>query len=83
MSSINIPKLINGKCLCGAIQFNFVPKSLNVHACHCGMCRRHGGCASMTMDSSEGMPVVAQGQDLLTTYKSSEWGERIFWYDIQ
>ncbi|KAG7351131.1 glutathione-dependent formaldehyde-activating enzyme [Nitzschia inconspicua] len=69
---------INGNCLCGNIQFHFVPKSMNVHACHCGMCRRHAGCASMTIDSADGLPVVTKGKDLLTTFQSSGWGERSF-----
>ena len=71
---------MNGKCLCGAIEFHFVSKTMNIHACHCGMCRRQGGgCASLTLDSANGYPEVTQGEDLLTTYQSSDWGNRIFW----
>eukprot|EP00977_Amphora_coffeiformis_P026695 scaffold29073_cov184-Amphora_coffeaeformis.AAC.4 len=69
---------VPGKCLCGAIQFTITPKELHAHACHCNMCRTWTGSAgSMTVACQE-PPEFSQGKDLLTTFKSSEWGERCF-----
>ena len=31
---------ISGHCLCGAVAFTAKAETLNVGACHCGMCRR-------------------------------------------
>lgn len=66
-----------GKCLCGAVQFALTPKNLNVHVCHCDMCRCWTGGASMTL-GLEGPPGFTAGKDVVTTYKSSDWGERCF-----
>ena len=66
-----------GKCLCGAIQFTLTPKNLNAHVCHCDMCRRWSGSVSMTI-ACEGPPNFSKGKDIMTTYKSSDWGERCF-----
>jgi len=70
---------LGGKCLCGAIQFTVMPKTnaLNAHVCHCDMCRRHSGSASMTM-ACQGPPTITSGENLVTSYKSSEWGQRSF-----
>ena len=69
---------IKGQCLCGTIKFLATLKSLDVHACHCGVCRRQGGgCASMTI-SLQDRAKIESGEDKLTTFKSSEWGERLF-----
>ncbi|CAB9502458.1 expressed unknown protein [Seminavis robusta] len=68
---------IPGKCLCGAIQFSVVPKAFHSHGCHCSMCRRQSGSLTLTV-SCQGPPEFEKGKDLLTTFKSSEWGERCF-----
>lgn len=68
---------IPGKCLCGAIQFMVTPKTLHTHICHCSMCRTWAGSLTMTV-GLEGPPEFRSGEDLVTTYKASEWGERCF-----
>lgn len=35
--------VVNGKCLCGTIHFQFKVKSKEFDVCHCGMCRRWSG----------------------------------------
>jgi len=50
---------------------------MNADVCHCDMCRRHSGSVSMTI-ACEGPPIFILGEEIMTTYKSSEWGERCF-----
>jgi len=33
----------SGSCLCGAVQFSVSQPLLDVHACHCTMCRKQSG----------------------------------------
>mmetsp|Transcript_39609 Transcript_39609/g.95669 ORF Transcript_39609/g.95669 Transcript_39609/m.95669 type:complete len:149 (-) Transcript_39609:136-582(-) len=68
---------VAGKCLCGGIRFLVTPTDLHAHACHCDMCRKWSGAATLTVGCSA-PPTIEVGQDLLATYKSSEWGERSF-----
>ena len=63
--------------MCGGIQFVIKATDLHAHACHCGMCRAWSGAATLTVGCA-GPPTLKNGQELLTTYKSSEWGERSF-----
>mmetsp|Transcript_11145 Transcript_11145/g.24847 ORF Transcript_11145/g.24847 Transcript_11145/m.24847 type:complete len:159 (-) Transcript_11145:123-599(-) len=66
-----------GKCLCGAIQFTGALKEPCAHACHCGLCRRQLGAPSLTT-ALQGPPEYTRGQDRVTTYPSTQWGERCF-----
>lgn len=65
---------MKGKCLCGAIEVtaNVAPE---VHACHCGMCRRWGGGPAFVVEAKEG-GVEFMGKP--ATYRSSDWAERGF-----
>ena len=70
---------VAGKCLCGAIQFMVKPKNLEAHACHCGICRRWAGSPTLTI-ACDGPPEFKSPEmkELMSVYKSSEWGERTF-----
>lgn len=62
-----------GQCLCGAVSF-----SANIGdaitACHCIQCQRWtGGGPLMTVRASE---LVITGEDRISAYHASEWGER-------
>ena len=66
---------ITGNCLCGAVQYSCDADLDHAHACHCHMCQRAGGISLSVKCVS---PLKFEGEDNLTVYKSSEWGERLF-----
>ena len=67
---------IEGHCLCGAVRVAAAPKSRDVEACHCTMCRRWGGTAFL--DVQCGTDVEITGEEHITRYRSSDWAERGF-----
>jgi hypothetical protein len=67
---------VSGHCLCGAVSYRARAATHEVHACHCGMCRRWTGGPLMYFDT-EGAPEI-QGRDFVGVYPSSETGERGF-----
>ena len=69
---------VTGKCLCGSIQFVVTPTDYHTHACHCSMCRRWSSGSPTFTVGCTGPPEVLQGEQNLTTYQSSEYGERSF-----
>ena len=64
-----------GQCLCGAVRFTAESVHTDVHACHCGMCRRWGGGPAFA--TSVGA-VVFEGEQHISRFNSSEWAERGF-----
>lgn len=69
-------KMMNGKCLCGAVSVSVPVEKEVFDACHCGMCRRWGGGPLLTVDGSG--EAIFKGEEFITTYESSEWAERGF-----
>lgn len=67
---------LTGQCLCGAVKFKVEASPTAVFACHCGMCRRWAGGIALYLDI-EGAPQF-EGEDRISLYRSSEWGERGF-----
>ena len=67
---------LSGKCLCGAVTFTVTSASKHVGACHCGMCRKWSGGILLALEGSTDLKI--SGEDNLSVYKSSDWGERIF-----
>ena len=65
-----------GRCLCGAVSFSASESQDNVHACHCGMCRRWSG--GPFLGISCGQDVVFEGAEHITVFSSSAWAERGF-----
>jgi len=65
-----------GRCLCGAVTFSVDSEKRDVGACHCSMCRRWAGGPFMVVDAGDA--VTFEGEDSISVYKSSEWGERGF-----
>ncbi len=70
-----------GGCLCGAVRFSAPLKVgsdgvVKVGACHCGMCQRWGGAPYLAV-AGKG-PVEFEGEDSITRYHASDWGERGF-----
>ena len=69
------PQRLEGRCLCGAVDFSVQPQSLKVDACHCGMCRRHTGGVAMALDC-EPSSLTFTRDDGLALHASSDYGER-------
>jgi hypothetical protein len=66
----------SGKCLCGGVTVTIEAAEPQFDVCHCGMCRRWGGGPAVVVQASTG--IALEGQELVTTYASSEWAERGF-----
>ncbi len=67
---------LNGSCLCGSVRFSAQPKSNNVDACHCVMCRKWGG--GPFFSAGCGDAVNFEGVENITVFNSSKWAERGF-----
>ena len=65
----------SGGCLCGAARFTAVPTTLEVDACHCGLCRRWSGGVYLCMPCEN---VAFEDESVLGVYQSSAYGERVF-----
>ena len=63
----------SGECVCGAVRFT-LRADADMHACHCGLCRRWAGGAFMALSCGE--PVFAEAA-ALRAYGSSDWAERL------
>lgn len=66
----------SGLCLCGAVRVHMTPRSGNVDACHCTMCRRWSGGPFLGVDSEGALRF--EGEEAIAVYASSEWAERGF-----
>lgn len=64
---------LKGQCMCGAVTVTMVPAKPEIHACHCGMCRRWTGSAFLEIDAAPGT-LKAEGP--VRSFKSSDWAER-------
>lgn len=66
-----------GACLCGAVRYAVTDLPHHLHACHCTICRRISGAATMSI-SVPFAAIEVTGQDHVETYVSSEWAARSF-----
>ncbi len=66
---------LTGQCMCGAVKFSATAAKPTVGVCHCDMCRRWGSGPFMEVDCQE---VNFEGEDAISTIRSSEWAERGF-----
>lgn len=64
-----------GHCLCGAVTFDAADVQTEIHACHCGMCRRWSGGPAFAAGVGK---VTFAGEENLSRFDSSEWAERGF-----
>lgn len=64
---------LTGRCMCGAVTVTMVPARPELHACHCGMCRRWTGSAFIEIDAAPGTLKVTGP---VRSFKSSDWAER-------
>ena len=65
----------NGGCLCGAVRFEAEDVSSELHACHCGMCRRWSGGPGLAVQAGS---VAFTGEEHIGRFDSSDWAERGF-----
>lgn len=70
---------MNGKCLCGEIEFTFEPINNVAMNCHCSICRRsHGADYATLLISKKDSLRLLSGGPLLKEYASSKHGVRAF-----
>jgi hypothetical protein len=71
--------MIRGSCLCGQVRFELDGGIELINNCHCSMCRKAHGAAfgSFLHAESQGFRWTT-GEDLMTTYQSSEGNARVF-----
>lgn len=67
---------VSGHCLCGAVSYRATASSLDVSACHCGMCRRWTG-GPLIYIHVDDKPVFT-GAEQIGVFRSSDIGERGF-----
>lgn len=65
-----------GSCLCGAVNISVKTMSDKVGACHCTMCQKWAGGPLMAVDCGSDFSI--QGEENVTVFNSSDWGERGF-----
>ena len=68
---------LRGHCLCGGITLSVPVDSHEVHACHCGACRRWHGGPAMVLQAGADLRIES-GDTLVRRFVSSEWAERAF-----
>ncbi len=67
---------MTGSCLCGAVRFTAAPKTREVGACHCSMCRRWTAGPFLGLECGSTVEIADKSQ--LGVYRSSAWAERQF-----
>lgn len=66
-----------GGCLCGAVRYDAAEVPDHMHVCHCSICRKISGLATMSLNvPSDAMRVT--GAEHVVTYTSSSWAARSF-----
>lgn len=68
---------LHGHCLCGGVALSVAVDARNVHACHCGACRRWTGGPAMVLLAGGDFRIEAGGA-LVRLFASSDWLERAF-----
>ncbi len=66
---------IIGRCMCGAVGVNGTAKAPEVAACHCNMCRRWSSGPYFEVSCEN---VTFEGENNISTIRSSDWAERGF-----
>ena len=65
-----------GQCLCGAVKYEVTLTEPHVHVCHCDLCQTWGGGPSLSASCVDGWTI--HGEENMTWYQSTEWGQRAF-----
>lgn len=67
---------LHGHCLCGGVALSVSADARDVHACHCGACRRWHGGPALVLHAGDFR--IETGDALVRRFVSSEWAERAF-----
>ena len=67
---------IQGKCLCESVKIIAQPVKEELGVCHCSMCRKWSAGPLMVVDC--GTDVTFEGEQNVSVFHSSDWGERGF-----
>lgn len=65
-----------GQCLCGSVKITTAKDISHVSVCHCGMCQKWNGGPGFSVDC--GNDLMVEGQESVSIFASSQWGERAF-----
>lgn len=65
-----------GQCLCGKVTLTTEHDISKLSVCHCSMCLRWNGGPGFSIDCQSDLQI--KGEQYVTRYSSSEWGERGF-----
>lgn len=67
---------LSGRCLCGAIEFEIEPKSLDVTACHCSQCRQWSGNYWTSITVSLVNLNFTKGEENVSWFRASDYARR-------
>nr|WP_321483785.1 GFA family protein [uncultured Cohaesibacter sp.] len=70
--------MLTGRCLCGAVEFEFPGHANPMVMCHCKQCRQWGGHAWPSITIQFSNLEIKKGRETLTWYESSEFARRCF-----
>ncbi len=65
-----------GQCLCGKVKLSTTQDISALSVCHCSMCLRWNGGPGFSIDCKSDLKI--EGEEYITRYDSSSWGERAF-----
>ncbi len=71
-------KKASGKCMCGAIVFEFRADREDVTECHCGQCRSWAGHRWASLNAPFESLKFKKGEDQLGWFRSSDYARRGF-----
>ncbi len=74
-----IPKVLEGSCLCGRVRYTVEGPLSDISNCHCTDCRKsHGAAFSTYADVPRRHLKFQRGEDLLETYRAESGTKRSF-----
>ena len=74
-----MPNQHKGRCACGAVRYELKSQPFDAGWCHCTICRLTSGSPAMAFASvPAGHLVFTEGGDEVKTFKSSDFGHRLF-----
>jgi len=69
-------KKLSGKCMCGAVAFEFFADRDDVIVCHCGQCRAWSGHLWASLNAPFDSLKIRKGEEALCWFKSSDYARR-------
>lgn len=68
----------SGRCMCGAIEYEFDADRTDVTACHCSQCRQWSGHLWASVNAAYDTLKLTKGEERLRWYRSSDHARRGF-----